>query len=402
MTDLLPRRRLSGFYFFWFAGLGALLPYWSLYMRDRGFSAAAIGLIFGILLGTKVVAPNVWGWLVDRYGGRVVVIRLATAGAALMFLWVPFVDGFLALALLMAGYGFFSNASIPQFEALTFNHLGSRSAGYSRIRLWGSVGFIASVAALGPLVDTGGTGWVVWWMMATLVTLFVVSLSVPDAPGSRETTHGEALWTVLRRPQVTSLLAVCFLVQFSHGPYYSFFSIYLEDHGYGRSLIGGLWALGVMAEVLVFAFLPAVVTRTTLRQLMLTAVALAVLRWSLLAAAPDRMAIVVLVQVLHMASFGLYHAVAVSLVHRLFRGPLQGRGQALYSSLGFGAGGAAGALSSGFLWDVLPHHWVFVMAASAAALGWVIAWLGLRGVGMVSAPDYDASSDSRAAAAADR
>ncbi|CAN0051050.1 unnamed protein product, partial [Chrysoparadoxa australica] len=128
--DLLPRRRLSGFYFFWFAGLGALLPYWSLYMRDRGFSAAAIGLIFGILLGTKVVAPNVWGWLVDRYGGRVVVIRLATAGAALMFLWVPFVDGFLALALLMAGYGFFSNASIPQFEALTFNHLGSRSAGY--------------------------------------------------------------------------------------------------------------------------------------------------------------------------------------------------------------------------------------------------------------------------------
>lgn len=378
MTDALPFKRLAGFYFFWFGTLGALLPYWSLYLKDAGFAASQIGAVFAILLGTKVVAPNVWGWVADHYGRRLTIIRLATAAAALLFLCVPFIHGFLALALLMVGYGFFSNAALPQLEAVTFSHLGGDDHEYGRIRLWGSVGFIISVVALGGLLEITSTRLVPAWIITTLACLFVVSLGVPDVRHTAGHAHAEGFWSVLRRPHVAALLAVCFLAQLSHGPYMSFFSIYMEHYGYGRGVIGVLWALGVVAEVAVFACLPRLVARFGLRPLMLGAMTLTALRWAMLAAFPQAMAIVVPAQFLHLASFGIYHGVAVSLIHRLFRGNLQGRGQALYSSLSFGAGGAVGALASGYLWEALPPPTLFWAATGVAVLAFVIAWFGLR------------------------
>lgn len=378
MSGGLPYKRLGAFYLCWFGALGALLPYWGLYMQDAGYAPSRIGGIFAILMGTKMVAPNVWGWIADHYGHRLRIIRFATATAALFFLCLPFAEPFWALALLMMGYGFFSNASLPQFEAITFNHLGTREREYGRIRLWGSVGFIGSVVSLGYLLDVFSTELVPWWVTAVLVALFVVSLSVPDSGNGLHADRGERLWQVLRQPQVASLLALCLLAQFSHGPYYSFFSIYMEEQGYARSAIGLLWALGVGAEIGVFAFLPQLIDFFGLRRLMLGALAVTTLRWALLAAFPQYVAVVIPAQLMHLASFGIYHAVAVNLIHRLFTGRLQGRGQALYSSLSFGAGGALGSLSSGYLWESAPAASIFAMATAAAAAAWLIAWLGLR------------------------
>jgi PPP family 3-phenylpropionic acid transporter len=240
------------------------------------------------------------------------------------------------------------------------------------------VGFIVSVIVLGYLLDVFSARLVPWWITAALAALFVVALSVPDAGNGVHANRGERLWQVLRRPQVASLLGLCLLAQFSHGPYYSFFSIYMEGQGYARSSIGLLWALGVAAEIGVFAVLPQLIEAFGLRRLMLTALAATALRWSLLAAFPQYLAVVVPVQLLHLASFGIYHAVAVNLIHRLFTGRLQGRGQALYSSLSFGAGGALGSLCSGYLWEAAPAASIFAMAAAAAFAAWLIAWFGLR------------------------
>jgi len=375
----LPAKRLASFYFFWFAALGVLIPYWGLYMQDRGYRPAQIGAIFALLMATKMVAPNVWGWVVDHYGGRMWIIRGTTGLAALMFLCIPFVDGFVLMALFMVGYGFFSNASLPQFEAVTFDHLGDQESGYGRIRLWGSVGFILAVLALGPLLEHVGTGLVPWWIVTCLVGLFAVSLCVPTPFKQPESAPGEGFFKVLLRPEVVCLLVVCFLAQLSHGPYYTFFSIYMEQSGYTRSVIGMLWALGVLAEIAVFAFLPSLILRIGLRRLMLTALAVTSIRWVLLAFFPENLPLVIFAQLMHLASFGIYHAVAVNLIHRIFRGRLQGRGQALYSSLSFGAGGALGSLGSGYLWETTTPQVIFLCAASAAALGWVIAWFGLRG-----------------------
>lgn len=380
MTHVLPFKRLAGFYFFRFGALGALMPYFSLYLKDAGFTAVEIGTVFAVMLGTKVVAPYIWGWGADHYGHRLALIRLATAAAAVLFVFIPFANTFLALALLIGGYGFFNNAGLPQFEAVTFSHLGGDDHRYGRIRLWGSVGFIVSVLALGGLLEVTSSDAVPIWIIAALTCLLVVSFAVPDVPdGARDHRSPVAgFWTVLRQPSVIALLLVCFLTRLSHGPYISFFSIYMEHYGYSRSVIGVLWSVGVIAEVGLFACLPQLVARFGLRRLMIAAMALTTLRWSLLAAFPTVIFLVVPVQVLHMATFGLYHGVAISLINRLFRGSLQGRGQAVYSSLSFGAGGAIGALASGYIWASTPPPVLFWMSAVIAALAFAIAWLGIR------------------------
>lgn len=378
MADRLPYKRLSGFYFFWFAALGAILPYWGLYLQERGYSATQIGAVFGALMGTKLIAPYVWGWLADQRGTRIQIVRLATAMTLLIFLFIPHMPVFGAMLLMMAVYGFFWNAAPPQVEVITFNHLGDREAHYGRIRLWGSIGFILSVSSLGWLVQHHGLALLPLWISFMLVGVFAVSLMIREKPVPVTNEPGEGLGTVLRRPEVLALLAACCLMQLSHGPYYSFFSIYLEAHDYSRSQIGVLWSVGVFAEIFVFLAMPFLARTLGMRRLFLFAIGITVLRWLLLARFVDHPVAIIGVQLMHLASFGLYHAVAVNLIHRFFRGKLQGRGQALYSSLSFGLGGGIGSVLSGYLWDISSPTTIYFMAAAVALLAWLICYLALH------------------------
>ena len=173
-------------------------------------------------------------------------------------------------------------------------------------------------------------------------------------------------------------MAVCFLIQAGHGPYYTFFSIYLEEHGYSNSFIGTCWALGVLAEVIIYVFIHKVIGRFGLRKLMILTVMSATLRWLLIAFFVDNVFILLSAQCLHAATFGIYHAVAIQYIHREFKGSHQGRGQALYSSVSFGAGLALGSLISGYLWDSVGSMQTFLFAAVLSAIGIIIAWFGLK------------------------
>jgi MFS transporter, PPP family, 3-phenylpropionic acid transporter len=370
--------RLSSFYLLYFAVLGALVPYWGPYLRSLGFSAAEIGELMALLLATKIVAPYIWGWLTDRGGQRMPIIRGATLLAALIFSGALIAQSYLSIAMVMIGFSFFWNAALPQFEAVTLNHLGTRVERYGRIRLWGSVGFILSVLVLGPVLERGGHGLLPWIVFGLLLVLWLSTLGVSEQRDVRKDAGGGEILSVLRRPEVISLFVVCFLVQASHGPYYSFFTIYLGDAGYGGGVIGWLWALGVVAEVGVFLMMPRLLPMLGARRLMLLALGLTALRWLMIAGFVDKMPLIIGAQLLHMASFGLYHAVAVHFVHRFFSGRLQGRGQALYSSLSFGAGGALGSLAGGHLWEVIGGQGVYLAAAAAAALAFAVACAGLK------------------------
>ncbi|MGD8312783.1 MAG: MFS transporter, partial [Gammaproteobacteria bacterium] len=280
--------------------------------------------------------------------------------------------------LVMTVFSFFWNAALPQFEATTMNHLGMRTHRYSSIRLWGSVGFIITVAGLGPLLDSYGTALLPQVLVVLFALIWLSSLAVPESAAGHLPVEQAPLRRVLRQRTVLALLAVCFLVQASHGPYYALFSIYLEDHGYSTGLIGELWALGVIAEIGVFLLMPVLLPRFGARRLLLTAVGLTTLRWLLIGGFVDKLAVMVFAQTLHAASFGLYHAVAIYLIHRLFTGAYQGRGQALYSSLSFGAGGAAGSLASGYLWSGVSPQAVFLLAAAISLAALVVVYGGIR------------------------
>jgi len=372
--------RLSAFYLLYFASLGALVPYWSVYLQARGFSAAQIGELMALLMATKIVAPNLWGWLADHSGRRMAVIRSASLLSLLTFLGVFWVGGYWGMALVMAAFSFFWNATLPQFEAVTLGHLGEDSHRYSRIRLWGSVGFILAVFALGPLAAGEAIHALPWILAGLFATIWLASLGVEDAPGHPHEQPSPPLGSVLRRPAVIGLLLVCFLNQLSHGPYYTFFSILLQGHDYGGLAVGALWSWGVVAEIAVFLVAGRLFARFSLRDLMVASLLLTALRWVLIAHAVEQPSMMVLAQTLHAASFGLYHAVAIHLIHLYFPGTLAGRGQALYSSLSFGAGGAAGSLLGGWGWERLGPVATFDLAAAAAFLGALVAWRTLPAV----------------------
>ncbi len=379
---------LSGFYFFFFASLGAFLPYWGLYLKSLGFNPQAIGELMAVILITKVIGPNIWGWVADHTGRCLLIIRVTALLAWLAFSALLWLVDYGRIMAALAVFSFFWNATLPLFEMNTLNHLGDRVHHYSKIRLWGSIGFIVSVMVLAPVFDVYGIRILPHIVLALLIGIWLNSMWVREGVNRMAKTRRPQLMGTLKQPAVICLLAACMLAQASHGPYYTFFSIYLDDLGYSRGLIGMLWSLGVIAEIVVFLFMPRWLPRYGARKLFLTALLLTVVRWLLIAAQAQTIAVLLIAQVLHAASFGLYHATAIHMIYRFFPGQLQGRGQALYSSLSFGLGGAIGSLLSGYVWTSLGGVWIYYMAALLAGLGYLIAWWGIRGVVESSDPIF--------------
>ncbi|WP_455201583.1 MFS transporter [Kaarinaea lacus] len=374
----MPYWRLSGFYFFYFASLGALVPYWGLYLKSSGFSAHDIGIFMAIIMGTKIVSPNIWGWIADHLGHRMLIVRAGCLLAAITFAGVFLSNNFWWLLLVMMAFSFFWNAALPQFEATTFNYLGNYTHRYSSIRLWGSIGFIIAVAAIGSVLDMQGAGILPFVLVVLFAGIWLTSLLVPEQSAQHLPVEHGPLSQLLKRPQVLALLVVCFLMQMSHGPYYTFYTIFLEEHAYSRWLIGQLWSLGVIAEVVLFLLMHYLVPRFGLRNLLLVSLLLAAMRWVMIGYFVDTLWVLIIAQTLHAASFGIYHASAIELIHRYFTGPHQGKGQALYSSLSFGAGGAMGSLYSGLIWDSMGAAIAFAIASLVALLAFVISWIWIH------------------------
>ncbi len=373
MTASLPYWRLSGFYFFYFALLGSAAPFLGLYFDHLGFSAARIGELVAIPMLMRCVAPNLWGWLGDATGQRLMIVRLGAVCTLLSFGLIFYGKSYAWLALVMALHAFFWHAVLPQFEVITLAHLREQASRYSQIRLWGSIGFIVAVVGLGALFERLGLDVYPVAVMAVMVGIVISSIWVPDAvPEQRPELDGQGgFLRQLCRPGVLAFFVSVGLMQVSHGPYYTFFSIHLEALGYGRSTIGMLWALGVVAEILLFLVMAALLARFSLRQVLLASFALAAIRWLLLGTLADHLGVLLVAQLMHAATFGSFHAAAIHFVQRSFGYRQQGQGQALYATLA-GIGGALGALYSGYSWASLGPLWTFAIASLAALAAAVI------------------------------
>jgi PPP family 3-phenylpropionic acid transporter len=365
--------RLSTFYFFFFAALGVFVPYWPLYLKSLDFSAVEIGELMAIVMGSKILAPYLLGWLSDHLQKRLIIIQVSLLFTVAAFAAVLTYQSYWWFVVVMMVFGFFWNASLPLFEALTLDHLSNNTSRYSHIRLWGSVGFIISVAALPLIIDESGISLLPLLMLSLLIANGLSSLLVKDKTVKASQGSNTNIFEVLKKPIVIALLLACALQSLSHGAYYTFFSIYLEDHGYSRSTTGLMWALGVLAEVVLFIIMHRLFSRYGSYRLFAFALFLTSIRWVVLALWVDSLAMLLFAQLLHAASFGLFHATAISLTHQLFPGRLHGRGQALYAGISFGLGGALGNLLSGYTWDSLGTAWTFLASAFIALLGAIIA-----------------------------
>lgn len=377
----LPYWRLSGYYFFYFAFIGAFSPYFGLYLQECSFSATDIGLLMSQMQLMRLFAPYLWGSLADRWRCPLAVVRSTALFSLIGFSAFFAADDFKTMLLALAVLAFFWTAALPLVEAITFNHLHENSARYSRIRLWGSIGFIVAVTATGALLDRIPLSGLLWVLFATLAGIALFALALPDAPPREEPSAPKPVAHIVAQPRVRALLVASFAMSAAHGALYVFYSIYLTAHQYDKWLVGCLWSLGVVAEIVVFFHMADLLRRFSLRTILLACFAAAVLRFLIIAWGVEWLALLVLAQLLHGLTFGACHAASVAAVNRWFPGRYQGRGQALYSSLSFGAGGLLGSVLSGWTWGLFGPAPTYTLSAFLALMGWFCVALWIKDTG---------------------
>jgi len=371
----LPYRQLAGFYFFYFAYIGAFAPFFSVYLVSVGLSPVEIGVVMALPQLTRIVAPHLWGWLADVGGNRMRVVRVTTLAAAVCWLGMFAGSGFLWICAMVLALCFFFSAALPLMEAATLTHIGEQMGRYGTIRLWGSLGYIAAVIAVGYALDLFPVQALLWIVLACIVGTLVFTWAAPEAKPVAHASDDRPIADILKRPEVIALITACALMAAAHGPYYTFYSIHLVDHGYSKGVTGWLWALGVVCEIAIFLWLPRLYAAYSLRKILIASFALAAARFLIIGWGAGSLGLLLFAQVLHAASFGSFHAAAIGIVHQLFRGRHQARGQTIFGSLSYGVGGTIGSLASGYAWESLGAALTFSAASACAIVGMLlIAW----------------------------
>jgi MFS transporter, PPP family, 3-phenylpropionic acid transporter len=369
--------RLAAFYCAHFIQAGLFMAYFPLYLAARGFGAVEIAWVLALPSIMRTFAPAGWGVLADRTGALPALVAVSCAGAAAGFAALPFAEGFAAVAIVIGLTSLASAGALPIVEAITLGALAGQAGRYGPIRLWGSIGFIGAVLAGGAWLDAVPVEALPGPLVAFALVALAVALSLPGRGGRA---HAEPARWPMSAP-LLRLLACGFFMAAAHGTLYTFFTLHLERSGYRVAAIGVLWSLGVVAEIVVFLFLPQLFRRFALSTILVASFGCAVARFLLLGWLADALWLVVIAQLLHAATFGAFHAAAVAAVHRVLPQAAHARGQALFSSVTYGAGGAAGALAAGWLWELGGPGLAFSLSALCGLAGLHFA-RGLRRAGV--------------------
>jgi PPP family 3-phenylpropionic acid transporter len=363
-------------YFTYFGVLGIYLPFFNLYCYHLGFNGAQIGLISGIRYVALVVFPLIWGAVADRYRKRRAIYLTCTIASTLVWTLLLFTRDFPVMLAVIAAYGVFYAPIISFLEAIALDTLGDSKGRYGRLRAWGSVSFIIVVLLMGQLTERFSVSLVVPLILAGSMTQGALAFFIrSDMAGPRSTQFRDA-FGFLSRPTVLFLLAG-FLMLFSHGTYYGFFSIHLEELGLGKPFIGSAWAVAVLAEIVVMVNSQRIFSRFSLESVLITAFVTAAVRWAVLGVT-GHPAVILASQTLHAVSYAAFHMASILYIDRQASGSVKTMGQAINNSLSYGLGLMAGFLVNGALYDRWGAEGLFQMSAASAVLGGGLVWLLTR------------------------
>jgi len=366
------------FFFAYYGFVGVFAPYASLYFANRGMTAAQIGILMSLMQSMRIVGPNLWGWIADRTRHRVFVLRATALAALCAFSGMFFGRNFTQFFIVMAVTNAFTSAHGPLSEALMLSQMRGDLTHYGRLRLWGSVGFIASVMAAGYLLDWYAIDLMPWIALAMVMLVCIASLTIREIshPHTHHETHSVA--ALLKRREIIAFFISTFLMIGAHSALYVFYSLYLAQLGYSKTVIGLMWSLGVVAEIVFFFYQAPVFRRIGVQSLMLISLLIAVVRFLMIGFGASSWWWLGVAQLLHAATFGAHHSSSVMTLQRWFSGPLQARGQALFVSISYGLGGTLGGILLTGVWDKFGARAVYLVAAILALAGWAAAALSYR------------------------
>lgn len=375
--------RISVFSAAYFAHVGFFNPFLPLWLKELGFGIVVISVLTAVQSVTRMLAPYAWGALSDRTGERVKLLRIGAfiALAVSSGLWFNGGTWWVGLVLLLM----FAQTSgmMPMTEAslahvVTVNGVFDTKR-YGRVRLWGSIGFMVAVLGAGAWFEAFGMHYFPLATNLTLVALVLAAYGLSDVKEALHP-HGEAAASirhVLRQPQVRWLFASIFFHVLSHMGIYTFFSLYLDALGYSKSTIGLLWAVSVIVEIGWFFTQSRWLPSFTLTGWLVVCAGVMAFRMTLTAAAPQMVWLLVLAQALHALTFAAHHSCCIALLSHHFPGRLRGRGQALYSVIGYGVPGMLGSVLGGLMgeyWGLGSVFWATAVTSLVALGCAVVVW----------------------------
>ena len=378
MTSLFGR--LSNFYFWYFAFVGAFAPFFSLYLQRRGFAPLEIAVLLGISPTLRILVPFFWAWLADHWGHKYKLLRIFAFISPVLFAFMIAKGSFSSVAGVLIIWGLLWSGILPIAEALCVEALGEEISIYGRVRVWGSIGFILVVVSGGYLFEWLDVLYLDWIICALLVIILGAVLMLPrdNELSARPNEVAQPIF-FLKDQRIIALMVCFFIMQFAHGAYNAFFSIFVVDLGNSKSTVGWLWAIAVIAEIFIFLWMPRLFKRFSINDFFLFCFFIAVFRFSLVYVGHDSLVLLAIAQIMHAITFGMFHVAGIAATNKLFTGAYRSRGQALYSSVGFGAGGASGTLVSGLVWESWGGAATFAMSALTSLLGVIlILWVRNR------------------------
>ena len=369
-----PRRfatRLALFYGTMFGMVGTHLPFFTVWLKAVGIDAFWIGIITAIPPVTRfTVLPFVTALAERRHAlrGAIVATAFATAlGFSILGTQHQPVLVFLAYAVTCCLW----TPMVPLTDAYALRGVARHGLNYGPLRLWGSAAFVAGALGCGLLVDVIAAQNLIWVIVsvAALGAFVGLGLQPLDTPKSLANIHHGA-GALLRDPGFLAIIVTSALIQGSHAAYYIFASIAWQQAGLGGLTIAGLWSLGVIAEIVVFALSP----RFTLPPVMLVVIAAlsAVARWVITAQEPP-LAILAAVQLAHGLTFGLTQVGTMMLLVGYVPGHVMARGQG-YLAACSGIVSSSVSIISGAIYAQYGQGVYYVMAAMALS-GAVVMWL---------------------------
>jgi PPP family 3-phenylpropionic acid transporter len=351
-----PASRLRLFYFLYYGGVGANLPYLAAYLRGLGFSGEAIGTVQ--MLSPIAAAPVALGWaaVADRLGARTRALSLAALGSAAAAMFLPLARTPLAVGAVVLSQALAERAVVPLADAVALEWTSARGRSYARIRLFGSLGFIALAQGLGLVLsargDRPGDVAVPLAIALCVVAYALATRGLPPASAGGPRPCAADARAILSDRRLLALLAACAVHWGSCAPFHLLFGVFVRDAGLPAAVTGLAMTAGVGAEVVALFLFPRLEARLSTATLLALAFGATALRWALLSRASGAAAIVLL-QLLHGFTFGVFWGASMRAMSALVPERLRATGQALYSAVVFGGGNAIGYQLAGLGYDAL-------------------------------------------------
>lgn len=391
--------RLATVYGTMFLFTGVYLPFFPVWLKSKGLDANEISLVVALSLFLRIVVSPFFASVADRLGDRrrvVLWLAWASLGAAALFLVV---DGFGPILLVALVLNAVFPSISPLVETIAMRARIEQGMNYGRVRLWGSITFVAASA---------GAGWLLEWTAPSIIAICFVAallsnvagvwLLPQDAPRQAEPRAPRSRFAdvleIGRHPVFILFVVTAALAQATHALYYAFGSLAWQREGYSDTVIGLLWATGVIAEIILFYISGPLMARLGATRLLMIATAASVIRWTITAFSPP-VAVLFAVQALHAFTFGAAHLGAVQFVAQAAPPRLAATAQSLYAAMASGVIMGLMTMGVGPVYEELGARAYFVMAgAGAIAFGGAVL-VAMRWKGEVLVPEEDGPEEER-------